>query len=53
MIVITSEYDNFIFKLDETRDIVENTHEDCGQKYNANCRTEEVICVVEFLDEKN
>ena len=50
MIVITSEYDYNFIKLDETRNIVEKTEEDCRRKYNANCETKKVICVFEFLD---
>ena len=48
MIVVTSEYDYNFIKLDETRNIVENTEEDCRQNYNANCQTKKVISVVEF-----
>ena len=50
MIVLTSESGYNIIKLNETRNIVENTEEDCREKYNAICFAKEVKCVVEFLD---
>ena len=50
MIIITSEYDYNAIKVDETRNIIKNTEEDCRRKYHANCFAKEVKCVVEFLD---
>ena len=52
MIVITNEYNYIIIKLNETRNIVENTLKHCRRKYKANCSAKKVKCVVEFLVKK-
>ena len=51
MIIITSEYDYNNIKLNETRNIVENTLLEYEQKYGYDYRKSvEVKCVAEFFD---
>ena len=51
MIIVTSEYDYNINKLDETRNIKENTILEDEQKYGGNYRKIiKVNCVADFLD---
>ena len=47
---MNSEYDYNIIKVDETRNIIQSTEEDCRRKYHADCFAKEFKCVVELLD---
>ena len=51
MIASSREYKYYNFKLNETRNIVENTVLEYVQKYGNHClKSEKIRCVAEFLD---